>query len=498
MVVAAAVAVGSLCGLVIESWVAVWWSASAIAIAAWMMFFRMGWHGWSAVALLAAAAGGAAGWCTVRSSLFAADDLAWSLSESPRPVAVEATVIDPPRRLPAPAGDPGRGDAPPEPHRASSECVVALSAARWDAAWRPASGRAAMIVDGGLPDLAVGTRVRVFGRGLRPSAPLNPDEFDFRRRARMLRCLSIVRVHSAACIDVLARPLAWSPLVWIERLRSDGVQVLRRHLSPEQAPLAAALLLGSRESLPREESVEFLVTGTIHILSISGLHVGFLALAMFAILRLLAVPRGWALVAVVGCTGLYMTLVRAETPVVRATLLVWLACLGAALGRRSSAINALALAAVLVLLWHPPELVRIGTQLSFLSTAVLVGVSAALSRPEADDPIERLVERSRPAWERRLRRIGRQARDGVIAGAAVWVVTAPVVATQFHLVSPVGLVLNPLIAPLVALAMAWGGLCLVASLLPGPLLSSPVAAACGWVCDGSLRGIAWMVEAAAA
>lgn len=82
------------------------------------------------------------------------------------------------------------------------------------------------------------------------------------------------------------------------------MQVLRRHLSPEQAPLAAALLLGSRESLPREESVEFLVTGTIHILSISGLHVGFLALAMFAILRLLAVPRGWALVAVVGCTGL--------------------------------------------------------------------------------------------------------------------------------------------------------------------------------------------------
>ena len=493
--VAVAVAVATGCGLpaVVDLSPVVWWSAAAVALVAWAVSVGLGRYGWAAVMLLVAVVGGAAGWSAIRSNLFSFDDLAWSLTSSPQPVAVEGIVEESPRRLSAPVIDPLRsGAAQAAVQRPSSECVLAVLAARRGAAWRPASGRAALIVDGEPPDLAAGCRVRVFGRGMRPPPPLNPGEFDFRERAQSLRCLSIVRAHSAECVRVLSRPAAWSPVAWIDQLRDGGVEVLRRHLSAERAPLAAALLLGSRESLPREESLEFLVTGTIHILSISGLHVGFLSLALFKVLRMLTLPRGWSLVAVACCTGLYMALVRAETPVVRATLLIWLTCLGAALGRRSLAANSLALAAILVLLWHPPELFRIGSQLSFLSTAVLIGASAALPRTDTDDPIERLIERSRSPWERRLRRIGRQMFEMVITGAAVWAVTAPIVASCFHLVSPVGLVLNPLIAPLVAVAMGWGFLCLVTA-----TVSATLASACGWACDGTLRCIGAVVSWAA-
>jgi competence protein ComEC len=493
VVVAAAVAAGCGLGGMVDASPIAWWLAAGVSLLVWGVLMRLGRHEVAALALLAAAGCGAAGWCVVRFCLFPRDDLAWSLTSSPQPVAVEGLVVESPRRLSAPLLDPLRGEAAQAAlQRPSSECVVAVVAVRRGSSWRPASGRAALIVDGEPPELSVGCRVRVLGRGMRPPPPLNPDEFDFRERARSLRCLSIVRAHSVECVRVLSRPAAWSPVAWIDRLRDSGVEVLRRHLSPERAPLAAALLLGSRESLPREDSLEFLVTGTIHILSISGLHVGFLSLALFQVLRMLALPRGWSLVAVACCTGLYMTLVRAETPVVRATLLVWLTCLGAALGRRSLAANSLALAAILVLLWHPPELFRIGSQLSFLSTAVLIGASAALPRTDTDDPIERLIERSRSPWERRLRRIGRQTFEMVVTGAAVWAVTAPVVAARFHLVSPVGLVLNPLIAPLVAVAMAWGGLCLVTA-----MVSATLAAACGWACDGTLRCIGAVVSWAA-
>jgi competence protein ComEC len=493
--VAVAVAVAAGCGLpaVVDLSPVVWWFTAAVALVAWALMAGLGRHGWAAVALLGAVVGGAGGWSAIRSNLFSRDDLAWSLTSSPQPVAVEGIVEESPRRLSAPVIDPLRsGAAQAAMQRPSSECVMTVRAIRCGDSWLPASGRSALIVDGEPPDLAAGCRVRVLGRGMRPPPPLNPNEFDFHERAQSLRCLSIVRAHSAECVRVLSRPAAWSPLAWIDRLRDGGVEVLRRHLSPERAPLAAALLIGSRESLPREESLEFLVTGTIHILSISGLHVGFLSLALFKVLRMLALPRGWSLVAVACCTGLYMVLVRAETPVVRATLLIWLTCLGAAIGRRSLATNSLALAAILVLLWHPPELFRIGSQLSFLSTAVLIGASAALSRANTDDPIERLIERSRSPWERRLRRIGRQTFEMVVTGAAVWAVTAPVVASSFHLVSPVGLVLNPLIAPLVAVAMAWGFLCLVAA-----TVSATLAAACGWACDGTLRCIGAVVSWAA-
>ena len=501
VVVAAALAAGCAIGGMVAVSPVVWWTAAVVALLAWGLLCLLFWasvdgmdrSGWAAVALLTAIGCGGAGWCTARSTLFSRDDLAWSLTSSPQPVAIEGIVVETPRRLSAPQLDPLRSEsAQAAAQRLSSECVVAVQAVRRGASWRPASGRAAVIVDGEPPDLGTGCRVRVLGRGMRPPPPLNPGEFDFRERARSLRCLSIVRAHSAECVRVLFRPAGWSPGAWIDRLRSGGVEVLRRHLSAERAPLAAALLLGSRESLPREESLEFLVTGTIHILSISGLHVGLLSLALFKLLRILALPRGWSLVAVAGCTGLYMMLVRAETPVVRATLLIWLACLGAAIGRRSLATNSLALAAILVLLWHPPELFRIGSQLSFLSTAVLIGASAVLPRTDTEDPIERLIERSRSPLERRLRRIGRQMLEMVITGAAVWAVTAPVVAARFHLVSPVGLVLNPVIAPLVAVAMAWGFLCLVAA-----TVSSTLAAGCGWACDGTLRCIGAVVRWAA-
>ena len=469
--------------------IAGWWLIACGALGAWRFLARRQ-PSTAAVLLLFAIACTAAGWAVARHRLFAADDLAWSLHEAPTPIAVEGILVESPRLLTPPAPDALRTIA----IGPSSECVIVVQASRAGGVWRAASGRAAVIVDGPPPRIAAGSRVRVLGRGIRPTAAANPGEFDFRERARLLRCLSIVRCHGEECLRVVAVPSCLSFAAAIDRVRASGVEVLRAHLSEARAPLAAALLLGSRESLPAEESREFLVTGTIHILSISGLHVGILALALFSILRTLAVPRGWALVTVAVCTGLYMLLVRAETPVVRATLLVWLSCLGGALGRRSLAINALAAAAIIVLVWHPPELFRVGTQLSFLSTAVLIGATSILpARRPSDDPIERLIERSRGRGERWLRRHGRQVLDVVLTGAAIWAVTAPIVAARFHVVSPVGLVLNPLIAPLVPLAMAWGFLCLAVA-----PVSSMLAGMFGGLCDATLLCIEVIVGWAAA
>lgn len=505
MAVAAAIAAGCAAAVLVPASPVVWWLCGVAALAAWGWAVHAGRPARAAVWLLAGGFAAAAGWSTVRSSLFAADDLAWCLSESPQPVAVEGIVFESPRPLITQAVDQlRRGTGRPGSPRCH-ECVLVVRAVRDGLSWRPASGRATVILDShGPPDhgatghgglttrLRVGTRVRLLGRGLRPSPPLNPGEFDFRDRARSLRCLSIVRTHEPDGVAVLAGPAPWSVAAVLDRLRGHGVRLLREHLSERRAALAAALLLGARESLPREDTDEFLVTGTIHVLSISGLHVGLLSLALLRLLHAAALPRGGALTAVACCTGLYMALVGAETPVVRATLLVWLTCLAAALGRPVPAANALALAGGLVLAWHPPELFRTGTQLSFLSTAVLVAASTVVSRPACVDPIERLIDRSRPPWERWLRRLARQAWSCVVVGAAVWVASAPIVASRFHLFSPIGLVVNPLIAPLVALAMAWGFLCLATS-----VASTGLAAACGWACDATLQCIAIVVSWAA-
>jgi len=467
-----------------------WWCGAVAALAVWWLVLRRGHGRWAAAALCLAVGCAGAAWSAARFDLFPAADLAWRLGRDPVPVAVRGRMIEAFRQLPTCVQDPQRAAA----IGPSSECVLAVEAVRNGGRWRAATGRAAVVVDGSPPDVTVGTRLRILGRGLRPAPAANPGEFDFALRARSQRTLSVVRVDSPACLRVVARPAAWSPAALLHRLRAAGEAVLRDRISPARAGLAAALLLGARESLPREESDDFLVTGTVHVLSISGLHVGLVAAALFAVFRGLAVPRPCALAAVALCTLAYALLVGAETPVVRATLLVWLACLAAATGRRSAAVNGLALAAIVVLAWRPAEVFSAGAQLSFLSTAVLVGAAAALPRVVVPaDPIDRLIDRSRSPAERWLRARAWQTWVLFVCGLAVWAATAPLVAARFHVVSPVGLVLNVAIAPLVAFAMAAGFACL----LTAPV-SGLAAGWCGAACDLALAAIGRLVDWGAA
>jgi competence protein ComEC len=463
------------------------WLTAVAAVSAAVWAGSRG-HDHSAAGLLllgVALAGGA--WSAARFDLFSNADLAWQLGESPVPVAIEAEVIEAPRPLPQPVAGPRSDGAV-----AASESLLAVTAIRDGSRWRPATGRAVLLVRGDPPSVAAGSTVRIFGRGLRPMPPLNPGEFDVAARARTERCLSVVRTDSPACVTTLTTPSRWSVRAALDRVRDRSRAALAAGIAADRLPVATALLLGDRSSLPRQTADTFVVTGAIHVLAISGLHVGLLAGGLFIACRCLMLPREPAILAVAVSIGLYALLVGAGTPVVRATLLVWAACLAAAAGRRPDTVNALAGAAILLLVWRPAEVLAAGAQLSFISTGVLVGVATATVRPRCSDPIEKLVERSRSRGERLLRRLATRAGAMAVAGLAVWLAAAPLVAARFHIFSPVAVLANLLIAPLVPVAMACGLLCLISA-----PVSMPLAAVFATGCDAVLAGIEGGIAVAA-
>ena len=156
----------------------------------------------------------------------------------------------------------------------------------------------------------------------------------------------------------------------MERVRAYGNRTFQRYLDPRQAELAAAVLLGLREEIDSARNDAFLTTGTIHILCISGLHVGILAGAMFWIMRRMSFARGAAVLTIAVSTLFYMLLVDAQPSVIRATILVLVAC-GAIYLAVAIGFNALAAAALIVLAVNPAAPVpRRGAQLSFLCVAV--------------------------------------------------------------------------------------------------------------------------------
>ena len=464
-----------------------WAAAVGTLICWWWLAWRRRWR-LAAAAMIAAAALAAAAWSAARTDLFDRRDVAWQLGDTPVPLAVRGRLRESPRALPPTDGDPRRAAA----IGPASRCVIAVDAIRSADAWRPATGRATVIVRAEPAPLRVGSRVEILGRGLRPSPPLNPGEFDFAARGRADRCLSIMRVDGWECVTILDQPPWWSPTTAIDRVRQRAVGVLEQTIAPERQGLAASLLLGCRERLPRSQAEAFAATGLIHVLAISGLHVGLLAGGVFGALRWTLVPRRWAAVGAAVATGLYAMLVGGETPVVRATLLVSIACLATVLARRPATINSLAAAALVLVAWRPAEVCTPGSQLSFLSAAILVGIASASRRPREVDPIERLIDRSRPAWLRHLRRLLGRAAGLAVAGAAVWLAAAPLVAARFHLVSPVALVANLLVAALVPLAMSSGIVCLLTA--PWWPAAAAALAAC---CDAALAGIEGVVAVAA-
>ena len=154
-------------------------------------------------------------------------------------------------------------------------------------------------------------------------------------------------------------------------VRGAVAERLWRSYPRRWAPMAQALVLGQRETLGREVSQRIARAGLAHLLAISGLHVGMLAAAVFAMARLLRLPLTQARLASVFVTWSYVLLIGAPASAVRAALMVSLWMLTRLAGRASSAFDVLGLAALLLLVARPWSVFDPGFQLSFAGAAAV-------------------------------------------------------------------------------------------------------------------------------
>lgn len=430
-----------------------WWLAALTLIIAWLVTW-LGQRDRRASCLLLLcylAIGGA--WHHAYWHVYAANEIGRMMRERSRPCVVEAVAVTSPRWVPAPA--PTALRTIPQGER--SELSVWLTAIRDGQTMRSASGWADLDIEGPTPDLRSGDRLRIFAQGGRGFEPLNPGEFNFIRYQRSQRVGCRLFAEFPQSVERLSRGSHWSPRRWLADLRSGGLAILRQFIQGERANLASAVLLGAREQLDNNRNEAYLVTGTIHILSISGIHVGILAGGLFLILRLGFVSRPVALATIIGVTIVYALLTDLQPPVVRAAVLVVVACLALWTSRSSFGFNSLAFAALIVLVINPASLLLAGTQLSFLAVATMIVFHSRFAPQKITDPLDRLIANTRP-W---LVRLGKRAATYVwqlwLLGVFIWLVSGPLVWQQYNLISPSSLVLNFLMALPVAVGM-YGGL----------------------------------------
>ena len=140
-------------------------------------------------------------------------------------------------------------------------------------------------------------------------------------------------------------------------------------LSPRSAAIARALIIGERDGIDQELRSYFLATGAMHILAVSGVHIGLLILALLQVLSLFSrwVNRKQALLFVVLIVWYYAILTGLSASVLRSVFMFSVLLLSQLSGRQISTLNALFFSAFCLLLYDPLYLFDLGFQLSYLA-----------------------------------------------------------------------------------------------------------------------------------
>lgn len=218
------------------------------------------------------------------------------------------------------------------------------------------------------------------------------------------------------------------------------LMVFNSRLTTGAQRFVVALLLGNSDVIDKATRQEFSAAGVAHVLALSGLHVGIITLIIWWLLfplDYLRLKRVRLIITMVAVAA-FALFTGLSPSVVRATIMIGMVFASLIFFRRSVSLNALALSALLILLFTPSALYSVGFQLSFVTVAAVLLFARLPKRLE-----------SRHKW---VNHLTSTALTSVIAMLA----TIALSAYYFHTVSLMSVLTNLLILPVLPVFMMLG------------------------------------------
>ena len=227
-------------------------------------------------------------------------------------------------------------------------------------------------------------------------------------------------------------------------LRAHYTSALDGALPAPHAAVLLGVVLGIRQGIPPALQNALIATGLVHLLVLSGLKVAIFArLVQAALQPVLGRLATWP---ALGLIATYAMVGGATPAAVRAAAMGGLAIAATRLGRPTHVWTSLALTAAAMLGWHPELAWDVGFQLSFAGTAAIILLT--------------------PGIERHIAFLPRLLREPFAVTCAAQVGTLPMMATDFHVLSPVAPLANALVIPILPALVSCGLLLGALSLQP--------------------------------
>jgi len=322
-----------------------------------------------------------------------------------------------------------------------------------------------------------GDRIHLQGHLVTPS---ENEDFSYRDYLASHRIYSYMAYPSSSLLQHSQGSLIMSALY---SFRQHALDVVYRLYPDPEAGLMAGILLGDQSGITPQIQEAFRITGTSHIIVISGFNITIIvALFAFLFTRLLGMRRG-AIVTAIGII-LYTLMVGANPAVVRAAILGMLMLLGILIGRRQVGLNSLVFVAALMALLTPFVLWDVSFQLSFAATLGIMLYAEPFTNGFTSF-ITRFIPRNKA--EHLAGPVGAY----FLITLAAQLTTLPLMIYYFKRISFTSIIANPLILPAQPPLMVLGGLSVLTGMIFQPL--GQLLAWAAWPFTAyTIRVVEWM------
>jgi len=338
------------------------------------------------------------------------------------------------------------------------------------------------------PEAAYGDYVMLEGKLHRPynfSAEKNFSYRDYLSRRGIYFILSIKKSAEARILD-RNRGYAFKALSF--KVRNKLKSILTGNLSPNEAGIMSAILLGDRSGISKPIRTLFVQTGTAHILAISGLHIGIVAALFLVFIKTIPVGRRGQLGTVIVLLTAYAFLTGGRPSVVRAAIMMVTFLMSLLIEKEFDAFNALCLAAVIILVINPLNLFDVGFQLSFVCVLSIIYLNLVVKKDNRNGLLRKGAGSGRFIQNRWSYYIF----QSFYLSLSIWIGVTGLIAYYFGIITPVTIFANLIVVPLVSVVVALGfGLLAVGILLPS---CASIFAACIKVALNVMVGLIYLCD----
>ncbi|MFQ6607895.1 MAG: DNA internalization-related competence protein ComEC/Rec2 [Fidelibacterota bacterium] len=218
---------------------------------------------------------------------------------------------------------------------------------------------------------SVGDNINVVAEWRNISSPRNPGEFDFQKyyKQQNIWAKAFLKENEVATVTK-NEEFSFSSTIY--NLRMNIRDLFNKTVGGDAGKLLSALILGLREEVPGDIKQDFVDTGVIHVLAVSGLHVGYVLIIVMMLVKMLPVPWRLGKILIILLLVSYAVLSGGKASVWRATIMASLYVLAPLFYRKANLWNIISAAALILLVYNPNYLTDLGFLMSFSAVISIV------------------------------------------------------------------------------------------------------------------------------